>query len=163
AGSVRPGRFLPVLRPLRLPGHQGWRQRGSAVGGRGPEDAGLLREEAPGIRPAGVVPRARRIDPGAVWKEARMSPISRSLNHAGLPIAQAGPARLGRHVLAGALGACATASGFVAWNIHSFVGRFDTLGYLLQEAHTVQIARLRAALLVAALCFAGVAVVALVA
>ncbi len=92
-----------------------------------------------------------------------MSQVSRSLNHARLPVARAGPALLGGQVLAGALAACAAASGLVAWNIHSILGRFDTLAYLLQEAHAVQIARLRAALLVAALSSAVVAVVALVA
>ena len=91
-----------------------------------------------------------------------MSQVSRSLDHAGLPVVQAGPALRGGQALAGALAATAAVSGLLAWNLKSLVGRYDTLAYLLQEAHALEMSRLRAVLMMAAVSLAAVAAVALV-
>ncbi len=92
-----------------------------------------------------------------------MSQVTRSLNRADLPAAQAGPALRTGHVLAGALAAGAGALGLIGWYLKDLVGRYDTLEYLLLENQAVEMARLRGSFLIAALMLAAVAVVALVA
>src|SRR5438093_7002830 len=91
-----------------------------------------------------------------------MSQATRSLDHAGLPVTEVGSVlRIGQ-VLAGALAAGATALGLIAWDLKALVGRYDTLGYLLQEAHSGEMARLRSSLLIAALMLLTFGVVALI-
>jgi len=90
-----------------------------------------------------------------------MSHATSSLNHADLPVPRVGPVFRSGQILAGAMAAGATALGLIAWNLKTLVGRYDTLAYLLQEAHAVEMARLQAALLIAALTLMAVGVVAL--
>jgi len=91
-----------------------------------------------------------------------MSYLTRSLDPARLPVAQAVSAPRGGRALAGALAAAAGASGLLAWNLKMLLGRYDTLVYLLQDDHAVEMVRLRAALLMAAVALTAVAAVALV-
>src|SRR3989454_1562671 len=91
-----------------------------------------------------------------------MSQATRSLDHAGLPVTEVGSVLQIGQVLAGALAAGATALGLITWDLKALVGRYDTLGYLLQEAHSGEMARLRSSLLIAALMLLTVGVVALI-
>ena len=91
-----------------------------------------------------------------------MSQATRSLNHAHVSVTQADPVLRGGQVLAGVLAAGATALGLIAWNLKAVVGRYDTLEYLLQDAQSVERARLRVALLIAALTLMAVGAVALI-
>ena len=91
-----------------------------------------------------------------------MSPVTRSWNQTGLPITLAGPvSRIGR-VLAGGLAAASAALALIALNLKALVGRYDTIAYLLQEAHAAQATRLRLALLFAALALLAMSLIALV-
>ncbi|HKB07097.1 MAG TPA: hypothetical protein VKF61_02320 [Candidatus Polarisedimenticolia bacterium] len=91
-----------------------------------------------------------------------MSPVTRSWNLTGLPMALPGPvSRIGR-VLAGALAAAGATLSLIALNLKALVGRFDTLAFLLQETHIEQVARLRLALLFGALALLAMALIALV-
>lgn len=76
-----------------------------------------------------------------------MSQVIRLLEQARVP----GPAtgsilRLGP-ALAGALAAGAAACGLLAWNLTAFIGRYDTLAFLLQDNHSAERAGLRSLLL----------------
>jgi hypothetical protein len=85
----------------------------------------------------------------------------RSLEHARLPGPATGPVlRLGS-ALAGALVAGAGVCGLLAWNLRGFLGRYDTLGYLLQEVHSDEMARIRSLLLVTGLALTALGAVAL--
>jgi hypothetical protein len=91
-----------------------------------------------------------------------MSPPTRSLEHAGVPASPAEPVlRLGR-MLAGVMAAGAAACGLLAWNLNAFLGRYDTLSYLLQEVHFIEMTRIRLMLLIAGLALAAVGTVALI-
>jgi hypothetical protein len=90
-----------------------------------------------------------------------MSLVIRLLDHARVP----GPAtttvpRLGP-ALAGTMAAGAVACGLVAWNLKSVLGRYDTLAYLLQEAHSGELAIVRFLLLITALALTALGTVAL--
>jgi hypothetical protein len=86
-----------------------------------------------------------------------MSQATRLVSHASLPVAHAAPALRGDRALAGSLAAGAALLGLIAWNLRALVGRFETLGYLLQETHTVEMARLRLALVIGTLALLFVA------
>src|SRR3989442_8739097 len=91
-----------------------------------------------------------------------MSQAPRFLSHAPVSVTPAGPVLRAGQVLAGALAAGATALGFIAWNLRAVIGRYDTLEYLLRDAQSVEMARLRVALLIAALTLMTVGAVALI-
>ncbi|HYS04805.1 MAG TPA: hypothetical protein VEW47_06395 [Candidatus Dormibacteraeota bacterium] len=91
-----------------------------------------------------------------------MRQVTGSVNHAGLPVPLVGLILRPGQVLAGALAAGATALGLMAWNLRTLVGRYDTLEYLLQEAHSAEMALLRFTLLIAALMAGAVGAMALV-
>src|SRR5207247_80429 len=91
-----------------------------------------------------------------------MSQVSGSVNRADLPVTPIGPVPRTGQMLAGALAAGAAAIVLISWNLQALAGRYDTLMYLLQEIHAVEMARLRFSLLIAALIMGVVGVVALV-
>jgi len=71
------------------------------------------------------------------------------------------PLRPGR-LIAASLAALAAACLLLALNTSAFVARYDTLGFLLQDGHAAQMARLRTVLLVGGLALAATGIVALV-
>ena len=76
-----------------------------------------------------------------------MSQVIRLLDHARVPGPATAPIlRLGP-ALAGALAAGAAACGLLAWNLAAFIGRYDTLAWLLQDVHSAERAGLRSLLL----------------
>ena len=91
-----------------------------------------------------------------------MSQVSGSVNRADLPVTPIGPVPRTGQMLAGALAAGAAAIVLISWNLQALAGRYDTLAYLLQDMHAVEMARLRSSLLIAALILGVVGVVALI-
>lgn len=90
-----------------------------------------------------------------------MSPITSSLDQARVLPPPAAPVLRPGPVLAGAMVVGAAACGLLAWNLRAFLGRYDTLAYLLQGEHSVEMMRIRSLLLIAGFMQAASALAAL--
>jgi hypothetical protein len=80
--------------------------------------------------------------------------------HLRLAARRAAPGLRPGQVLAGALATVAAVCGLLAWNLEAVVGRYDTLAYLLEQAHTGEMTRLRGLFLIASSSLMALAVLA---
>ena len=91
-----------------------------------------------------------------------MTPASRSLDETRVFASRAASVHRIGPLLAATLAAGGAACGVLAWDLKVLLGRYDTLGYLLQEAHSFEMTRIRQLLLIAALSLSAMGVVAII-
>src|SRR5438552_42344 len=91
-----------------------------------------------------------------------MNPASGALDRARVLAPPAAPVLRPGPLLAGALTAAAAGCGLLTWSLRAFLARYDTLAYLLQEGHSVEMTRIRFLLLIAGLALAAAGSVALI-